>query len=170
MHAGARRYGLLELYDPVVSDWMSSGPEWHSGLVYGGFEGEEMIVGEDGGYEDIKASHMVAFTFNLKRPLAPQLKEVARQLEQGQFNYLAYGAGAPEKMGTEEAEKLAMHLVQSPKAHREKWPVYLRALDAHEAGASLSEIAEILPPRYGRRDQKAAHNVLEQARTLQFRF
>ena len=30
MHPGARRYGLLELYDPLISDWMSSGPEWHS--------------------------------------------------------------------------------------------------------------------------------------------
>lgn len=55
------------------------------------------------------------------------------------------------------------------KDHKAKWLTYLRVLDAKEAGASLTEIAAILPGSYGRRDAQTAHNVLQQAIALQFR-
>ncbi|MBF9031703.1 DUF2285 domain-containing protein [Rhodobacterales bacterium HKCCE3408] len=88
--------------------------------------------------------------FDLDRPLAPQFEVARKRLEERQK--FRYGA-----------------LVKTPR-HRSKWLFYLRALDAREAGASLAEIAAILPSSYGRRDAKAADNVLSQARGLQFRF
>lgn len=57
---------------------------------------------------------------------------------------------------------------RQPKFHRKNWPLYLRVLDAREGGASLSDIAQILPEQFGRRDPQTAHNVVKQARTLQF--
>jgi hypothetical protein len=88
--------------------------------------------------------------FRLDRPLAPQLEAAKKRLEERQA--FRYGG-----------------LVKRPR-HPRKWPTYLRALDARDAGATLSEIASILPLSYGRRDAKAADNVLAQARELQFRF
>lgn len=55
------------------------------------------------------------------------------------------------------------------KDHKAKWPTYLRVLDAKEAGASLTEIAAILPDSYARRDAQTAHNVIQQAIALQLR-
>lgn len=55
------------------------------------------------------------------------------------------------------------------KDHKGKRLTYLRVLDAREAGASLAEIAAILPDSYGRRDAHTAHNVIQQAAALQLR-
>lgn len=55
------------------------------------------------------------------------------------------------------------------KDHKAKWLTYLRVLDAREAGASLAEIASILPETYGRRDAQTVHNVIQQAIAVQFR-
>lgn len=55
------------------------------------------------------------------------------------------------------------------KHHRKNWLIYLRALDARACGATLSQIASILPASFGLRNQQTANNVIKQARELQFR-
>lgn len=55
------------------------------------------------------------------------------------------------------------------KDHKGKWLTYLRVLDAKEGGASLTEIAAILPDSYVRPDAQTAHNVVQQAIAVQFR-
>lgn len=52
--------------------------------------------------------------------------------------------------------------------HRRNWPTYLRVLDARTDGATLFEVATILPKTYSSRDEKTAHNVIDQAKKLQF--
>lgn len=94
--------------------------------------------------------HNHGVVFNLDKPIEPQL------------------AVAKEELLSKQRFRHGKR-VKQPR-HPEKWAVYLRVLDADEAGASLSEMAEILPARYGRRDGKAADNVRDQARKLQFRF
>lgn len=169
-HKGAQRYALMKFFDPVISEWVYGGPEWNSGLILGGFDGQEWTVTNDGWFAAVEAEHMMALTFDLRRPLKEQITEANATLEQAQFEFLAYGSGAPEGVSIQDAEYLALRLVPAPKLHREKWSLYLRVLDAREAGASLNEIAEILPKSQSRRDAKAAHNVVGQARALQFRF
>lgn len=169
-HPGAQRFGLRQFFDPVISDWGASGPEWDSGIEHGGEHRREWIVTPNGNYTDVPAEHRVAISFDLRRPLNAQLAEARAMLQQEQFEYFAYGEGAPDGLAIDEAEKQAYGMPAPPKMHRTKWLLYLRVLDAREAGASLAEIAEILSAHHGRRDAKAAHNVIEQARALQFRF
>lgn len=169
-HPSAEKYGLSELYDPVISDWMTLGPEWSTGLVYGGFDTSELKLTSAGVYEEVEAPHLTAFTFDLRRPLKAQLAEAHKELRQYQFEYFAYGEGLPDNMDIAEAEKWALGMPKTPRLHRKKWLTYLRVLDAKEDGASLSKIAEILPSWQARRDEKAADNVLKQAREQWFRF
>ena len=169
-HPGAQRFGLTQFFDPVISEWGVGGPEWNSGIEYGGGHGEEWVVAPDGGFAHAPAEHRFAISFDLRRPLNAQLAAAREMLQQAQFDYFAYGEGARDGLGPVEAEKRAFRMPAASKVHRTKWLLYLRAIDAREADAILSEIAEILPPHHGRRDAKAAHNVVEQARALQFRF
>jgi len=186
-HPSAKQYGLDVLYDPVISNWMSCGPEWNSGLVYGGFDHSEWRYAPNGKYEEVQASHMTAFTFDLRRPLVAQLEEAKKELEQYQFDYFAYGDGCPdeslhrkscpERPSWTEAEKLALSMPGTPKMQRDKWLRYLRALDATESGASYAEIAaELLPPRTNEagdtvpaRNQKA-RDVVKAAKAQAMRF
>jgi len=104
----------------------------------------------------MEADYMAAFTFDLRRPITPQLAEVKLALKEEQA---AFYEGQP--LG--KPPRAAKH-------HKDKWPVYLRVLDAKAANASLSQIADILPPTYGRRDPQTAHNVLAQAEALKLSF
>lgn len=155
-HVGAYRYQLHQFFDPVISNWCGLGPEWHSGLVFGGFDRTDYAPNAEGVWEEIEARHMVAFTFDLRRPITPQLAEAKLELKNEQARFY-------EDLPKVKAPKAAKH-------HRDKWPVYLRALDARAAGASYSQIAEILPPTYGRRDPQTAHNVVAQAEALKLSF
>jgi hypothetical protein len=172
-HKAARKYGLDEFYDPIISDWMHLGPEWNSGLVFGPLHGSDYRLSDEGGWEEVDAPHMVSLTFDLSRPLKAQLDEAAAELKIDQSSFLLSRLGLDERyaLGDEAAYlKVAEAEVRAPKHHPKKWLTYLRALDARASGASLSQIAEILPNHLGRRDAKAAHNVLEQAEALSFRF
>lgn len=88
------------------------------------------------------------FEFDLSRPLAPQLKTAERFLKE--FQRLRVGK-----------------LVQF-RQHREKWPTYLRVLDARNEGASWSEIAPIL--RFTTGTDQNARDVHQQAEDLCFNF
>ena len=68
----------------------------------------------------------VAVIFDLNRPVGPQLQTA--------------------KMNLEALQLSRFDKVEKPKRHHlHKWPIYLRVLDARDAGASWSQIAEILP-------------------------
>lgn len=172
-HPGAKKYLLDEFFDPVISDWITLGPEWNSGLVIGGFDQTEWVVNSEGDLEEeTGAEHMVALTFDLRRPLKAQFKEAKELLGQWQLEYFAYGAGADENLDFEEAERIAFTMPKITRAHIKKWPLYLRVLDARRAGASLSQIGNFIPKEIANSDgkEKAAHNILRQAEELQFRF
>ncbi len=88
------------------------------------------------------------WVFDLNREIDPQLATAREQLA---------------KLQAEQAK------IKRAKDHKAKWLTYLRVLDAREAGASLTEIAAILPDSHGRRDAQTVHNVIDQATNVQFR-
>jgi len=94
------------------------------------------------------SSNEVAVVFDLNKPLADQIISAKRMTEIIQI----------EKLG----EKL------QKRRHPEKWLTYLRVLDANECGATLAEIAEILPT--GSATPQAARDMLRNARALCFNF
>lgn len=94
-----------------------------------------------------------ALVFDENRPIEPQLEHARRFLKRQQ----------KQKFG-----KLMRANSREDKWRR--WTDYLRALDAKESGATLSQIVQILPPEIARDDSKAAANFLEQARDMKFWF
>jgi hypothetical protein len=164
-HKGALRYGLSDFYDPIVCNWGAFGPEWGTGLIYGGEHGREWRVTETGHFVTVDAEYMVALAFDLRRPLKAQLAEAEVELQSQQINNLELAA---LEAGTWTQKPIKP--LKATKRHKANWVIYLRVLDAHEAGATLSEIAAILPSTYGRRDPQTAANVLKQAEEVQLSF
>ena len=160
-HEEAGQFQLHEFFDPRQAEWLGLGPRWTwstpwvLGLNTAGDEPDMEFVG-----------------FDLRAPLGPQVKEVESWLLGMQEAIFLYEDAS--RLGIEhagpEAEKIMRDALREPKSHRKKWPTYLRVLDARAAGASLAEIAGILPDHMGRRDPQTAHNVLKQAEQQQFRF
>jgi len=168
-HQGARRYELDEFFAPWVSDWRPSRPFWYPLPL--------PELDEDG--LPIRSTEFVNITFDVSKPLAPQMVEAKKQLEteQGLRNLsiiesaqLAYGAkftgGIEIPIG--DIEEKFGRKPRAPKHHIEKWPTYLRALDAREAKASYSDISRLLPKHMASRSQHAARDVLRQARAVCF--
>lgn len=156
-HRDALKYGLVEFFDPVLSDW-GCGPEWGSGLIYGPFGGVRTEFNDAGEVVEVEAPNLVSLTFDLSLPLGPQLKAAKKELE----DCLIYHWYDDDNDCVKE--------VKNVKHHTDKWLTYIRLLDARAAGASLADMAEILPDSMGRRDQRAAGNVLKQAQEQAFRF
>lgn len=98
--------------------------------------------------------HEVVVGFNLRLPIDHQLKRAKRLLQRLQTSYRQQLGGK----------------VQSVKRHREKWPLYLRTLDARSAHASYKEIAEeLFPPERRSADsdgEKMVDNALRAARRM----
>lgn len=168
------KLGLTELQDQIASQRFTTAP--YGGLPYGyagipnprisalpdtflEFISTERPSGglhpyyaEDGvpAYPDgVQFSpDQAVWVFDLNSDLDPQLAKAREQLAKLQ-------AGQDKRQGA--------------KDHKTKWLTYLRVLDAREAGASLTEIAAILPDSYGRRDAQTVHNVIQQAIAVQFR-
>lgn len=92
--------------------------------------------------------HEVAFVFDLQNPLAEQLKSAEHLLKREQ-----------KEMAGKNLQK---------RRRPNLWETYLRVLDADECGASLSEIAQILPA--GSKNEQSARDTLGQARALCFNF
>ena len=170
-HEGAESYGLGEFFAPAISVWKDYGPSWS--------DPEVMLTPPPDAGE--RWWQIKTLTFDLSKPIAPQVHaaKVFLLAEQGLANLtpqeqmtLAYGAehSGGRDIPIDEFVKELNYSPRAPKVSPTKWALYLRVLDAREAGASLSQIAEILPASISRRDAKAAHNVYGQARSLQFRF
>lgn len=164
-HPWARTYSLIKFYDPVVSDWTCYGPEfdpgWSSGLQSGPSELEVFLPAPYQYF--VSASepqpHLVPMTFDLTRPLAPQLEQAKRVFETAFRHYIS-------KHAKSDASKLGG---RATKHHRTNWHRYLRLLDAEAAGASLSLMSEvILSQTHTRADPQTAANMLNQARALRF--
>lgn len=144
-HPDAEEFELSEFFDPIVSDWMGGGPWWpETGLLCGAFEGDK--------------EGLISFTFDYSRPIKPQLNQAEELIEEFR-SYHWY-----------DLEKEEFKPVKNTKTRQDKWLTYLRLLDGRAAGASLSELAEVLPSCMGRRDARAAGNALEQAKAQSFRF
>lgn len=89
------------------------------------------------------------WVFDLGDDLGPQLAAAKKILHQTQLD-------------RKDTKKLTKH-------RRGNWLIYLRVLDAREAGATLSKISMILPNTYANTSAQAAFNILHQARELSFR-
>jgi hypothetical protein len=147
---GGQRYGYEGIPNPRVSALPDSFLEFISTERPSG--GLHPYYAEDGvpAYPDGVqfSADQAVWVFDLNCELAPQLAMARDQLA---------------KLQSDEDMRRAA------KEHKAKWLTYLRVLDAREAGASLTEIAAILPDSYGRRDAQTVHNVIDQASNVQFR-
>ena len=86
--------------------------------------------------------------FDLSRPIEPQLKAAKSALKSFQKEYAGKVIGK--------------------RRHPEKWPTYLRVLDARDAGASWAEVSEILT--YSAATEQNARDIHMQALALCFNF
>ena len=140
----SKQFGLDELYDPGQSNWHQMGPWWpETGLLYGGVDDEG-----DG---------LVALTFDLSKPLAPQLKEAKRELEDCYTSHWY------------DEENDRVREISNNKKHPAKWLTYLRVIDGRNAGASWSTIFDhVLRPERPTNDNGAqlARGVWERAQAL----
>lgn len=168
---GAELYGLLGYFDPSVSSWDEYGPNWSN---------PKRVLAEPPDASE-RWWQIRTLTFDLGKPIVPQVDAAKALLieEQALANLtpeeqitLAYGSeySGGRDISTHEVAKALQYAPRAMKISPEKWALYLRVLDAREAGASLSQIVNILPHSIARREPKAAHNVCKQARALQFRF
>jgi hypothetical protein len=71
------------------------------------------------------AAGLIAFTFDLSRPIEPQLSQAKETL-------------------LDEQSKRGPRVIRKPQ--REHWPTYLRVLDARDSGVTYREIAEVIWP------------------------
>ena len=144
-HDVAFFYEMEEFYDPKIGDWGEIGPIWHplplQSLAHDGFP--------------LSSGSFVEILFDVSKPLAPQLVEAKKQLEleRGLHNLsnmeaaqLAYGVEytGGEEIPIEEIMAKSERKLRAPKHHRNKWPTYLRVIDARDANISWSEITEFL--------------------------
>lgn len=160
-HPLAKKYGLENMYDPIISDWSGLGiedeVEWSSGLL--SCDKAKAAQDPGRGYERKYAAHYVPLIFDLSRPLEAQLEDAQHHLAI-KANLYYYN----EETGQTE-------LPRSHRLHRSKFPVYIRLLDAKSAGATLSQIStEILAGGPTRDDQRTAGNMLQQAIDQMHRF
>lgn len=86
--------------------------------------------------------------FDLSKPIRPQIETVESYLKEQQRNVVGKSL--------------------QKRRHTAKWLTYLRVLDGREAGASWSEIAQIL--MHTAATEQTARDIHEQARALCFNF
>lgn len=97
----------------------------------------------------------IAFVFNVTLPLTPQFERARKAVNQHADNLKIAGDGT----------------MIERRNHLNKWPLYLRVLDAEASGASFNEMAVILFPEKTNvypdyEGQRAAKNALSAARRL----
>jgi hypothetical protein len=91
------------------------------------------------------------YRFEIAKPWAPQFERAKRQFESLQQDL--YGS------------------VQIERNRHDLWSIYLRALDAHDCGAGLTEIGRALwPTEPAERAKKKARDTLDQARAVRGAF
>lgn len=180
-HEDAALFELDLFFDPAVSDWGSSGPLWSDPVF--------KLRPPHDAHE--RWWQIKTLTFDLGKPIAPQL-DAAKELllqeqglaqltprEQMAFAYGAEYAGCGEMPLAEMCAKLQRN-PRALKYQPGKWAVYLRVLDAREAGASWANITEVLyldgtlgrrkAPEggYGPPPAQAARDLWKQACALRF--
>ena len=144
-HEDAELFELDLFYDPAVSAWGFSGPQWSDPQI-------KLRPPHDA---NERWWQIKTLTFDLGKPIAPQLDAAKEFLlqeqgiaqltpsEQMAFAYGAKYAGCEEMPFDEMSAKLE-HNPRALKYQPGKWAVYLRVLDAREAGASWAKITEVL--------------------------
>jgi hypothetical protein len=142
--ATRRRYNMSRVVDPRVqlSDWDCAFLFYHSKP----FGYEVGYVPEQAAKANYKA-RKTAIMFDLRRPLAPQLEAARDYLERIQIECV----GVPK----------------SPKNRVEKWPLFLRVLDARECGCDVcnhrkNAVAEMEKPPQSARDLHSAAQAVQQ--------
>jgi hypothetical protein len=89
--------------------------------------------------ERSEAQGIVHYSFDLSQPLRAQLKKAAAQLE-GMQEY---------RFGKK----------NSRKPRRDNWPLFLRAIDARDAGAKLVEMRDAFWPGYPDKSEQSARDI-----------
>lgn len=153
-HDGAKKYGLLSFLDPRVGRWL------------GGFVEEELEYGngiqfgcrchEDNEYSE----RYITITFDLSRDLNEQINSIKDELYRSQGYFY-------------EIEDITPDVLKKRRDRDDKWPLYLRILDARSAGATYLEMAEVLFPDTRHDDEAMKRTIarlITQARQAQFRF
>lgn len=87
--------------------------------------------------------------FDLSRPLGPQLDMAKRWAQEIQ------------------AERKGKNF--QVRQHQDKWPLYLRVLDSRAAGASWSQVTEMLPMTHSKATIGTARSIYKQAEDLCFK-
>lgn len=97
-------------------------------------------------FQEMEDAGHVSVVFDLNRPLGEQLRKAEGSLKRQQREVLG---------------------VVNRRRHEQKWPLYLRAIDAREAGEMLESIGQNV---LGKIDEAAQHarNTLRQAAELSF--
>lgn len=117
-HCGAEKYGLPAFYDPRVSEWSHDPrPRWMTGLwpLLELLEPDRLVfLGSQ--------PHRSMFSFDLEKPLKPQLEEAERGL--AALQKASQKSGAKKPAETKPA----------------KWLRNLRVVDARDTGATWGEI------------------------------
>ena len=91
------------------------------------------------------------FRFDITRALGPQLKEAERQLNAIQKGYSGK--------------------INTPQPRRDNWPLYLRALDAKDAGASYDLMCKAFwPDDFEKKTAQSARDTYEAADRLRNNF
>jgi hypothetical protein len=134
-------------------------------MSFGDTAVDEDVLGETDSHAHCREDQ-VLITFNLLMLLNDQLKQAKEMLSMQQKHYLH------KQTGVENPKKLIR------KRHFNKWPWYLRALDARESGATLYEIGVIAELEgYAKNDGEGANlterlgqQIADAAKELQFNF
>jgi hypothetical protein len=134
----AWKYGIVPLLDPshTYSEfelWQAAQNE-HPRLLR--FASRER-------FDEMEATGHVVVVFDLNKPLAEQLSKAERRLKRKQA----------EMLGT----------VLDRRHHQKKWPIYLRVIDARDAGEKLRTIGLHVFGRIAGAEQQV-RDTLEQAR------
>lgn len=143
-HQNASKYGLRLFLDPSISIWRNDDPiiefQLGDGLIYGCRCNEC----------DEENNRFLTLTFDFDMPIDNQIESAKAYLFSRRLVY-----------NMTNKKKKIRHAAK--RQHMNKWPLYLRVIDAKNSGASLSDIASILPVTMAVRDRRAAANVVEQA-------
>ena len=117
-------FTLDQFFDPRISDWLGHGPQW-SGL--------RVLPQSRPAPTDAVNTTMA---FDLTMPLVPQLKRAREILQADQAAAIKLLRG----LGVEDRDLPTRGATKRP----DKWPTYLRVLDAKNVIASHATVGEVL--------------------------
>lgn len=123
-YRGPRKYGLIGLPNPAIEK------PWFASITPHGHEGS-YVEGRGPGWlgsgeltEIDLPEGFAAYTFDLRKPIPPQIKKAKNDLR--------------------DLQKHRRGKIEQRRRHQKKWPLYLRLLDAREIGEAWETIAYAL--------------------------